>query len=342
MRRWVFGSVAAFVVLPCVLVFWIFSLFRPVAASGAQPQSFVVEKGENARVIAERLQGLGLIRNATAFAWYVRLQGAEKNIQAGTYSVSPTMSVGDVVNALTKGEIAEREQTITILEGWTNEEIGSYLEAQGLFSKSEWLTVVSVADSRTILPSRTFDRLRDKPSTATLEGYLFPDTYRVFRDAKPADVVEKLLENFETKLTDEIVTKTRSQGKTVFEIVTMASILEREVLTDADKKRASGVFWKRLRDGMALQSDATVNYVTKKGTTRPSLEDIAVDSPYNTYKYPGLPPGPIGNPGLGSIIAALEPEENEYYFFLTTEDGTAVFSKNLEEHNANRQKYLGG
>lgn len=342
MKRWVLWGAGTLFVLLCGFFVWALTLFRPVAVSDTAAQSFVVTQGDTADVIGQRLRDAGLIRSAAAFSWYVRLQGVATSIQAGNYELTRSMSVGAIVRTVTTGDNADKERTITILEGWTLEDVGAYLEQEGLFSKTEWLTVASVTDSRTILPDRTFERLRDKPSAATLEGYLFPDTYRVFRDAKPADVIGKMLENFEKKITDDVMQRATGQGRTLYSILTMASILEREVRTDTDKKLASDVFWKRLDANIALQSDATVNYVTKKGTTRPSFEDIAIESPYNTYRQPGLPPGPIGNPGLASIMAAIEPEPNDFYYFLTADDGTTIFAKTFEEHIANRQKYLGG
>lgn len=338
-RPALFIAIGAVVVAGGMIIV-VFSLLGHASADDTL-RRFVVAEGDTVTDIALHLHDDALIKNRIVFSWYVRLQGVEKNIQAGTYALRPSMSVSELVQALTNGETESRERSITILEGWNMDEIGEYLEQQGLLPKSEWLATATVTDSRTIVADRTFTRLTDKPIDATLEGYFFPDTYRVFRDAKPADVIGKTLENFQEKITDALAQQAAEQGKTIYSILTMASILEREVLSDADKKRASGVFWKRIRDGIALQSDATINYVTKKGTTRPSLEDLEVDSLYNTYQHPGLPPGPIGNPGLGSIVAALEPEENDFYYFLTTNDGTAIFSKTFAEHLANKQKYLG-
>ena len=147
-----------------------------------------------------------------------------------------------------------------------------------------------------------------------------------------------MLSNFERKMIPELKSQMQEKGKSVFEIITMASMLEKEVRSLEDKKIVSGILWKRMEAGMPLQIDATVNYITDKSDPGVSIKDTKIDSPYNTYKYPGLPKGPISNPGMDSIIAALEPIKTSYWFYLS--DGTTHFSKTLQEHAANKAKYL--
>jgi UPF0755 protein len=148
-----------------------------------------------------------------------------------------------------------------------------------------------------------------------------------------------MLDNFNKKLTPELVTEINKQQKTVHEIITLASIIEKEVSNDNDRKLVADIFYKRLEKGIGLQSDATVNYVTGKSTTRPSAQDLAVDSPYNTYKYKGLPPGPISNPGISAILAAIYPTSNPYFYFLTTPDGKVIYSKAYQEHLQAKAQY---
>src|SRR3989339_321388 len=153
-------------------------------------------------------------------------------------------------------------------------------------------------------------------------------------------IIDKMLNNFRSKISEEAQDEIKKQGKTVFEILTMASIVEKEVANKEDRKIVADIFWRRLKIGMLLQSDATINYITNKNTTRPSLDDLEVDSAYNTYKNGGLPKGPIGNPGLDAILATIYPQGNDYLYFLTTDDGVAIYGRNFEEHKANKARYL--
>jgi len=183
--------------------------------------------------------------------------------------------------------------------------------------------------------------LADAPAGASLEGYLFPNTHFISAETTEEDLVRKLLQDFDVKLSSDLRNEIASQGKTIFETVTLASIIEREVPQDKDKKMIADVFRKRLAIGMALQSDATVNFVTGKNKAQPSLADLAIDSPYNTYKYRGLPPGPISSPGLASIKAVIYPTPNQYYYFLTTlDEGEVIYGVSYEDHLANKAKYL--
>ena len=149
-----------------------------------------------------------------------------------------------------------------------------------------------------------------------------------------------MLDNFSQKLEGNLTSKILAQKKSIFEIITLASIIEKEVRNPEDMKMVADIFYKRLNKGMALQSDATVNYITGKGLLQPTLADTQIDNRYNTYKYPGLSLGPISNPGLSAIIAAIEPNSNPYYYFLTTKDGAVIYSKTYEEHLRNKAKYL--
>lgn len=321
-------------------VITLFVSLMPPSSSGAD-QSFVIQKGEGVKEVAAALKREHLIKSTFAFETYVWLDGSSTSFQAGEYLVSPAMSSQELISLFTKGDAASRETVMTIPEGWTLRQIGDYLvNEKKLFIQDAWDAAAGATDSRTLIPGAAYAFLSDKPTAATLEGYLFPDTYRVFKSASPADIVKRMLDGFAVRVDAKTLAQIRDQGKTVFEVVTLASIVEKEVRTDSDRAMVADVFLKRLRDGIALQSDATINYITRKNTTRPTLEDIAVDSPYNTYAVRGLPPGPIANPGLASIRAVLNPEPNPYYYFLTKEDGAAVFSKTFEEHKANKAKYL--
>jgi UPF0755 protein len=187
--------------------------------------------------------------------------------------------------------------------------------------------------------SEEFDFIKEKPSSY-LEGYLFPDTYEIDKNLNLEDIIFRMLYNFEDKVDFSLREEIKAQDKNLFEIMIMASLLEKEVSDSEDKKIVSGILWKRLEEGMALQVDATIIYLTGKKTTRVSLSDTKIDSPYNTYKYRGLPPAPITNPGLDSILAAIYPEDSSFWFYLSTPQGETIFSETLEEHNIAKNKYL--
>jgi UPF0755 protein len=253
-----------------------------------------------------------------------------------------------------ESQIKPREEiSLTFIEGWSISEIGEYLEKQGLGSKEAFLEAEKEFDFA------DFRKIAAKPKNAGLEGYVFPDTYRIFKpEAKDSnnvffDVLKKALSNFEKKVTDQMVQDAKKHGlKNLHEAVILASIVENETgrnavtsaqkqALDEERKIVAGIFYNRLSAGMALQSDATVNYATGKNLPSPTLDDLEVNSPYNTYKHRGLPPGPISNPSLSSLMAAIYPAETDYLYFLHKQpSGEPVYSKTFEEHVANKLKYL--
>ncbi len=334
---------AAFIVGILLLIFviggWFAFAQRPVSRDA---NTVVVEiaSGQSVRSIAQKLKDARIIRNAQVLTVYVFLHGVSGKLQAGTYKLSPSMNLPTIVQGIAFGKAISNETIIQIPEGWNSEEIGSYLEKKGLFRAADWNAVISTTDIRSILPDATFSILSDKPATANLEGYLFPDTYRVFRHSTPADIIGRMLANAQAKIGGELETTIRQQGKTVFEILTLSSIIEKEIKTEPDRRLAADVFYKRMQAGIALQADATLTFILHKTSAELTTDDLKFDSPYNTYINRGLPPGPISNPGLVSIRSAVYPEPNPYYYFLTKDDGSAVFSTTLDEHNENKMKYL--
>lgn len=327
------------VILVLVAVGW-FLLNQRSISRDTTPNPFDITSGQRVRSIAHALKQAKLIRNEQVFVFYVFLHGVSGKLQAGTYELSPSMNLPAIVKGIASGKAMSNELIIQIPEGWNSQQMGAYFQQKGLFSSADLDAAVATTDIHTLLPNALFSIISDKPATANLEGYLFPDTYRVFKNAKPADIINRMLANAQAKIGGELETAIHAQGKTVFQILTLASILEREVKTEQDRKLAADVFWKRISAGIGLQSDATIAYFTGKPINELTAADFAADSPYNTYKYRGLPIGPISNPGLISIRAAVYPQANPYYYFLTKDDGTAVFSVTLDEHNANKAKYL--
>ncbi len=330
-----------------VAIFGGWYIFAPPSGDAFE-KIFVIEKGEGVNEISQHLKEQNFIRSKFVFESYIWLRNLQSKFQAGEHKLRQNMTIEEIARVLTSGKpVGERD--IKIIEGWSNREIADYLEKEQILKKDIFLEIVKNYK----LQITNYKFLEDKPESATLEGYLFPDTYRIYseipnellndKDPKTAlaeHIIKKMLDNFDRKLTPELRNEIARQKKKIFEIVTMASIIENEVRGSEDRAMVSDIFWRRLKAGMPLQADSTVNYVTGKSAVRASLDDIDVDSPYNTYKYPGLPAGPIGNPGLDAIRAAIYPKPNNYWYFLTTEDGKVIYSRNFEEHKANRAKYL--
>lgn len=314
--------------------------FITISAESKNTESVTVyiEIGEGINEVAAKLKEKDLIRSALTFKFYMFTTGEYTEIQPGKYNFEQVSSKA-IAEVITPVPIAKDELEIKIIEGWSSVEIGEYLEEQGIFSIQEFLNLTQTTDTREIIPDAQFSFLKDKPATQGLEGYLFPDTYRVYTDITGPELIEKMLANFDIKLNQELRDEIAAQGKTIFEIITLASIIEHEVRQKEEREIAAGIFWKRLEIGKRLESDATINYVTGKNTTMPSFEDLEVDSKYNTYRNDGLPPGPICSPSLDSIKAVIYPQESDYLFFLTKPDGTAVFSHTYEEHLENKSKF---
>ena len=328
---------------------WLFKLIFLGQSGNGQYKTFTIAEGQGVNVISHNLKQAGLIDNSFVFETYLWLKKSENKILAGEHALSDNWSLRQLVIALVSGNSIENERMIKIIEGWNMRDVAQYLEKEGVATSKEFQDVVGYPGvdynynkelSKPEDFSSDYSRLNDKPKNLSWEGYLFPDTYRIFKGAKVEDIARKMLNNFQKKITDQMMSDVKARKMSLFEIITLASIIEKEADTLENKKRVAGVYYNRLEKGMALQADPTVNYVTNKVTDRPSLDDIESDSPYNTYKYPGLPLGPICNPGLDSIMAAIYPEKNNYYFFINTPRGEMIFANTFEEHKANRLKYF--
>ncbi|MFZ2969565.1 MAG: endolytic transglycosylase MltG [Minisyncoccia bacterium] len=302
----------------------------------AEPEEFVIEKGEGVGQIAADLENEGLIRGAGYFQIYVWKEKLSEKIQAGKYELASSMAIPEIAQLLTGGKIKIEEVKITIPEGFLVSEIDRRLAENNLIKEGE----LTQFDADPKIDLSKYEFLLDKPKDAGLEGYYFPDTYIYFKDAGIEDIARKMLDNFDRKLSQDLRDEIKKQNKTIFETIILASIVEKEAGSVDDMKKIAGVFQNRLRDGWKLESDATINYIVKKGRSQATYEDLKIDSPYNTYENYGLPPAPISNPGLNAIKAVIYPEKTDCFFFLTKENGEAVYSKTFEEHSANKSKYL--
>lgn len=279
-------------------------------------KTFSIKSGESLEEIADNLEKEELIRSSFWFSLYVLYKGWAGHLLAGEYNLSPSLTVPEIALKITDGQINPSEVRITIPEGFTLEKIDARLAKAGLIREGELLQY------------------------SELEGYLFPDTYWFRRGDEPEKIILKMRQNFNEKIDQELKNEISKQGKTLEEIIIMASLLEKEVSSYEDRRIVSGIFWKRIKDNYPLQSDASLSYIFEDDKPRHTIDETKVDSPYNTYQNIGLPPGPINNPGLLSIKAAIYPLKTDYYFFLSAPNGKTIFSKTLEEHNKNKAKYF--
>ena len=310
-------------------------LARPAGEDDVQIP-FRVEPGETAGMVALRLEEAGLVRDAGLFSLYMRYRGLDTRLEAGEYLLSPRMTIPEIAEALQHGRI--QEVSVTVVEGWRMEEVAEVLEREGVTSAEAFKAVVR-GEVRPEVWAQ-YPILQSRPPGASLEGFLFPDTYRFPRNAEALDVVRRMVERFGEQFTPEMQARAQERGLSVFAVVTLASIVEREAVVPEERPIIAGVYLNRLAQGMYLQADPTVQYALgyqpDKGEwwLRPlPVEALtAVESPYNTYLHPGLPPGPICNPGLSSIQAVLNPAETDYLFFFAKGDGSHVFSRTYEEH----------
>lgn len=297
-------------------------------------QSFVISSGQGVNEISQNLDDDGLIKNKFVFETWLWLKKSESKVKAGVYSIPADVSIRELANIFILGP-DNSQQAVTLLEGWTRQLMADHLDKSDMSGSSFMSKTSKKRDYEAV-----YDFLADAPSSASLEGYIFPDTYYIDQSTTIDSLIAKTLNNFDRKLTDDLREEIERQGKTIFEVVTLASIVEREVPLANDKKMIADIFLKRLDVGIGLQSDATVNYVTGKGLAQPTYADLEIESPYNTYKYRGLPPGPISNPGIDSIEAVVYPTSNDYYYFLTTHEGEVIYSLDYDEHLRNKAKYL--
>ncbi|NQU99747.1 MAG: endolytic transglycosylase MltG [Parcubacteria group bacterium] len=337
-----FGIAVIFVFLSIV---YVNSQFSSISDAGDESDIyFVVKSGDNLGDIAKNLEEQGLISKKLYFNLYVRFKDSKDGIKADLYKLSPSLTIKEIAGVLLSGESTE-DNEITIIEGWTINQVATkYAEFKRDFGRSgksqeelenEFMQAVNKASDY------DYAFLKDAPENATLEGFLFPDTYELYQDAMPKDLIDKMLVNFDNKLDDELIKGIEERDENIFEIITLASIVQREVQTEEDMKGVAGVYFNRLYIGRNLESDVTVNYVTGKNDPTPSYADTDAESLYNTYQNEGLPPGPVANPGIMAIRATINPTDHDFYYFLTRLDtGEALFSTRGYEHEAKKEKYL--
>ena len=288
---------------------WKLDLNESANSKDTEKVTFVIEKGQSANSIANNLDHADLIIDKTSFLRTLKLENLDNDLQYGSYRLSPSM---------------------TLREGWTIADIDDYLFNVGLAQDQDFEICIENCQF-------DYDFLEDASS---LEGYLFPDTY--FVDSATFSVetfIHQLLATFDSRVTDEMTLAIEASGRTLDEVVNVASMIEKEVRTEIDIPIVGGIIWKRFDNDWTLGIDATLLYVQDDNEL--SAEDLSMDSPYNTRLYKGLPPTAICSPGLASLMGAIYPEESDYWFYLTTLDtGEVIYAESNEDHEANKEKYL--
>lgn len=302
-----------------LLILWWRDATSAVDTNNQTPVMFEISQNQTIKEIASSLKRENLIKDQVAFFVYIRLSGIAPKIQAGNFRLSKSMNVYQISQALTHGT---SDIWVTIIEGLRKEEVAQIFSQQMTIPEGEFLKFAK-------------------------EGYMFPDTYLIPKNSSAEAIVEMIIANFDKKVSPDIIEIGKQQGLNLNEILTLASIIEREVKEDKDRVIVAGILLKRLREGWPLQIDATIQYALgyqpkektwwKKELTE---EDLKIDSSYNSYINVGLPPGPISNPGLASITAVVKPQKSQYWYYISDLNGKIHYSETDEEHQANIDKYL--
>lgn len=305
----------------CLIILLVGVYLTSPPSSSEEIVNFEVPTGSSSQIIARQLAEQKLIRSKYAFRVAVRHRGSDRHLHAGTYVLRRDMTLWEIVDEFEKGQVTLISWTVP--EGLTAAATAELWETEGLGTAEAFQ---EAAQLPRLLKQYG---LEDK----TVEGYLFPNTYKFAKGITAKQIVKMMLEEFKQQWTETFDKEARSLGFTRHEIVTLASVIEKEAQSKSERPRIAGVFHNRLKRKWRLQADPTVLYGLGNPKRLLTRADLSVDSPYNTYKHKGLPPGPIANPGIDSIIAALRPEETDYLYFVAIGEGKHHFSKTLSEHN---------
>ena len=305
---------------------WYSSQLEPASPSDRKMVLIKVKSGVTTGDIAEELAAKRLIKNRTAFLFAAKSAGLDKSLQAGEYFLSRSMNVRQIIETMAKGATADVQ--ITIPEGYTVEQIAILLEEKGLARKDRFLSL-----AKDFAP---FDTVKSRPGVNyRAEGFLFPDTYRINRNATEEEILNLLAKEFAKKFTPELQEQAKASGLSPYDVIVLASLIEREVQLAKERPMVARVFLNRLQIDMPLQSCATIQYILGYPKEELTIADTQLPSPYNTYLNSGMPPGPVANPGISSIKAALNPAEGDWlYFVVDGKTGGHRFSRTLAEHEA--------
>jgi UPF0755 protein len=331
MKRLIFAVVAIVLALVAAVAVWLLlGAEQPYKGYGADEQFVEIPPGAGPGAIGRRLTEAGVVRDEASFRVALWRSGQARRLQAGEYRFERPMSAREVINKLARGEVFTRP--VTFPEGLTVRQMSQIYERDGAGRAADFLRA-----AQNVELIRNID-----PGARDLEGYLFPNTYSLPRKASAADLVERMVTAFRDVLTPELVERATARGLSVRELVTLASLVEKETAKPEERPVVAAVYANRLKIGMGMQCDPTVIYALERAgryTGNLTREDLKFDSPYNTYRYAGLPPGPIASPGRASLEAAANPSDVPYIYFVSRNDGSHVFSTTLEEHNRNVFEY---
>lgn len=328
-----------FLFIGILVLGWYKLSLRPIDGGSESRVHLTIPVGATTTSIASMLANEDVIRSEAAFRVHVRLSGNDGKLQAGTFVLQRSASVQEVVESLKAGKA--EEASVTIPEGYTVKDIDALMAELGFINGGEIIDCAQTCDFATFdfLPLKHQKSLADRGGL--LEGYLYPETYFVaYQDFHPKFFLERMLGEFRRNVIGEYAGEIVDSPYSLHEIVTMASLVEEETRADEERPIVAGILWKRLREGFRLDVDATVRYIVDKPTDAITLGDLNIQSPYNTRKLGGLPPGPIANPGLKSLEATLQPESSKYYYYLHGKDGKIRYAVSNEEHNINKYRYI--
>ena len=318
--------------------YYYLSLLEPVDPTASEDNVVVeIPSGAGTEVIAEILEREGLIQDSIAFRYYARSNNLGHTFMAGTYQLSPAMDVEQIANKLQSGEVYAETTWFTIPEGYTLEQMSVRLEDEGLVDSTKFLELAGNPTESILDALPQLRSVDDTEVDYLLEGYLYPDTYEIYSNADEEEIIKLMLTRMNRVIDYESKARAEELELNIHEVLTIASLIEREAAVAHERERISGVIHNRLEIGQLLQIDATIQYILGETKEFLTYADLEIPSPYNTYQHPGLPPGPIAAPGQPSIEAALYPEDTDYFYYNYKYDDTGehYFSETFEEHLEN-------
>ena len=331
MKRLLLGVIAIIVAVIAAAAVWLLLGAERAYKGYDSPEQFVeVPVGAGTAAIGRRLAEAGVVRDQTSFRVALWRSGQARRLQAGEYRFDRPMTAREVIDKIARGEVFTRP--VTFPEGLTLRQMSQIFERENLGAAADFVRAAQISE-----PIRDVD-----PEARDLEGYLFPETYSMPRGASATDLVGRMVTAFRDTLTSETIERAAARGLTVRALVTLASLVEKETAKPEERPLVAAVYHNRLKIGMGMQCDPTVIYALERAgryTGNLTREDLKFDSPYNTYRYAGLPPGPIASPGRASLEAAATPADVPYLYFVSRNDGSHVFSTTLDEHNRNVFEY---
>lgn len=347
MFRWIKFFLKIFIIFSLIAGWFLYSAIHRDYTLKEGTLNFKIKPGRSVSDFAQDLEDSGVVKSAFLLKKYIVFKGLDKKVQSGEYEVVAPLTIAKVVEALEKPTVSEIE--LTILPGWGLQDIAHYLDQEGIVKNENELyeitgapAVISNNSNVVIEGLSDLPVLADKPKNVSFEGYFRPDTFRFVAGSTAEEVVSKLIRERNKEFTEQMLKDIEASGRTIHEVMVVASLVQKEVRSAEDQAKVADLFWRRYDADWGMQADSTVHYlVGSTGSVFTSQKDRETDSPWNTYKYKGLPPSPISNPSISAIKAAIYPEANDYWYFLTTLDtGEVKYGKTLNEHNVNVQKYL--